>query len=176
MNGTCRPKLPPITRAIRPSWARWHRPFSVTAPTPVMLISVNPCGPSPERKRCSSASRMASAAPVPPLPPTISVSVSRIRPAACAAVIMLSMVARSPSCGFLLDLAGDDEALDLVGALIDLGEADVAEQPLDAVVTRIAVAAMDLQRVGDVFHRHVGGEQLGLRGLFGDRLPPHGRG
>src|SRR5882757_501046 len=99
-----------------------------------MLISVNPCGPWPPRKRCSSASRMASAAPVPPLPPTISVSASRIRPAACVAVMMLSTVARSNSCGFLLDLAGDDEALDLVGALINLREAHVAEQPLDAVV------------------------------------------
>src|SRR6266567_1325996 len=170
MNGTWRPKLPPITRAIRPSWARWHRPFSVTAPTPVMLISVSPCGPWPPRKRCSSASRMASAAPVPPLPPTISVSASRMRPAACAAVMMLSMTARVPSCGLLLDLAGDDQPLDLVGALVDLGKAHVAEDALDAVVARVAVAAVDLERIGDVLHRHVGREQLGLRGLLGDRL------
>src|SRR5882724_3769706 len=154
MNGTWRPKFPPTTRAIRPSWARWHRPFSVTAPTPVMLINVSPCGPWPPRKRCSRASRMASAAPVPPLPPTISVSASRIMPAACAAVMMLSMVAHAASCGLLLDLARDDQALDLVGAFVDLGEAHVAEQPLDAVLARIAVAAMDLQRVGDVLHRH----------------------
>src|SRR6266436_2122493 len=160
MNGTWRPKLPPTTRAIRPSWARWHKPFSVTAPTPVILISVKPCGPPPPRKRCSSASRMASATPVPPLPPTISVSASRTRLAAASAVMMLSTVARSLSCGFLLDLAGDDEALDLVGALVDLGEAHVTEQPLDTVFARIAVAAMDLKRVGDVLHRHVGGEQF----------------
>src|ERR1700746_820577 len=100
---------------------------------------------------------MASATPVPPLPPTISVSLSRIRPAASAAVMMLS-TASSASCGFLLDLTGDDQALNLIGALVDLGEANVAEQPLDAVLAGIAVAAMDLQRVGDVLHRHVGCE------------------
>src|SRR5262245_49493816 len=101
---------------------------------------------------------MDSAAPVPPLPPTISVSASRIRLAASAAVMMLSTRARSASGGLLLDLARDDEALDLVGALVDLSEAHVAEQTLDAVLARIAVAAMDLERVGDMLHRHVGGE------------------
>src|SRR5579863_1577999 len=135
-----------------------------------MLISVKPCGPSPPRKRCSSASRTASATPVPPLPPTINVSASRTRLAACAAVMIFSTTAFSTSCGFLLDLAGDDEALNLVSALVDLGEAHVAEQPLDAVVARIAVAAMDLKRVGDVFHRHVGSEQFGLGCFLGDRL------
>src|SRR3954469_18305026 len=135
-----------------------------------MLISVRPCGPWPATKRCSSASRMASAAPVPPFPPTISVSASRMRPAASAAVMMLSMSAPPASRGLLLDLAGDDEPLDLVGALVDLGKAHVAEQSLDAILARIAVAAVDLERVRDVLHRHVGREQLGLRRFLGDRL------
>src|SRR5579863_1144903 len=135
-----------------------------------MLISVSPCGPRPSRKRCSRAPRMASAAPVPPLPPTISVSASRIRLAASAAVMMLSTGAHSGSCVFLFNLTGDNEALDLVGALVDLGEAHVAEQPFDPVSARIAIAAVDLKRVGNVLHRHVGGEQLGLRCFLGNRL------
>src|SRR3982074_3723602 len=163
MNGTCSPKLPPITRSIMPSWARWQSPFSVTAPTPVILIRVRPKGPAPPRKRCSSASRMDSAAPVPPLPPTINVSASQIKLAASAAVIMFSTAASFPSRGFLLDLAGDDEALDLVGPLVNLGEAHVAEQPLDAVFARIAVAAVDRPRIRNVLHGHAGGEQLGSR-------------
>ena len=62
-------------------------------------------------------------------------------------------------------VAADDHPLDLVGALEDLGDLGVAEQPLDGVVTGVAVAAEHLHGVGGHPHRGVGGGQLGDAGL-----------
>src|SRR5215470_17772607 len=44
--------------------------------------------------------------------------------------------------------AADHQALDVAGALVDLADADVAVDALDREVGEVAVAAMDLQRVG----------------------------
>jgi hypothetical protein len=49
------------------------------------------------------------------------------------------------------DLARDNQALDLAGALVDLADADIAVDALDREIGEIAVAAMDLDRVvGDL--------------------------
>src|ERR1700730_11021851 len=64
------------------------------------------------------------------------------------------------------DVAGDDEALDVAGALVDLAHPDVAVDALDREIGDIAVAAMDLDRVRGDALGHLGGEELGHRGLF----------
>lgn len=43
--------------------------------------------------------------------------------------------------------AADDHALDVAGALVDLGDAGVAVEALDRVVLELAVAAVNLDRV-----------------------------
>jgi hypothetical protein len=44
--------------------------------------------------------------------------------------------------GSVQHLAGDDDALNLAGALVDAGNPDIAIQPLDLELTRVAVAAV----------------------------------
>src|SRR5690242_2531757 len=46
------------------------------------------------------------------------------------------------------DLPADDQALNIAGALVDLANPDIAVDPLDRKILQIAVAAMDLDRVG----------------------------
>src|ERR1700682_3593205 len=57
--------------------------------------------------------------------------------------------------------AADDEALDVVGALVDLGAAHAAIDALDAEVLDVAHAAQRLDRVGAYALGRLGGEQLG---------------
>ena len=65
----------------------------------------------------------------------------------------------------VVERAGDDQPHDFVGALEDLVHAQVAHDTLDFIVCKIAVAAVDLQRlVGDV-EAGVGDEALGLGGV-----------
>src|SRR4051794_1823486 len=61
------------------------------------------------------------------------------------------------------DLAGDDEPLDLAGALADLGQLGVPQVALDRILGHVAVAAVDLD--GRVRHPRadLGSEELGLR-------------
>src|SRR3954452_4999793 len=59
--------------------------------------------------------------------------------------------------------AGDHEALDLVGALVDLRDLRVAHHPLDGVLVHVAVAAEHLDGLDRDRHRGVRGEQLGHR-------------
>ena len=63
----------------------------------------------------------------------------------------------------LEQLAGHDDALDLVGALVDLGDLGVAHHPLEREVAGVAGAAEQLDRVGGDLHGDVGGEALGGR-------------
>ena len=72
----------------------------------------------------------------------------------------------------LYRFAGDDQLLDLAGTFVDAEQADVAVEPLDAVIGDIAGAAEDLDgAVGDAAD-HLAGEIFGGRGLEGDRLAP----
>src|SRR5881628_875000 len=57
-------------------------------------------------------------------------------------------------------LAGDHHALDLVGALVDLGDLCVAHEALDGILARVAVAAEDLHGIGRDLHCGVAGETL----------------
>src|SRR6476661_7123218 len=45
-----------------------------------------------------------------------------------------------------LQRAGDHQALDLVGALVDLGDLGVAHHPLDRILADVAISAEDLDR------------------------------
>ena len=56
--------------------------------------------------------------------------------------------------------AGDDDPLDLVGPLVNLGDLGVPEHALDRVLVDVAVAAEHLDRLHGDAHRVVGGEQL----------------
>src|SRR6476646_7260523 len=60
--------------------------------------------------------------------------------------------------------AGDHHALDLVRALVDLGDLGVAHHPRARVLVDVAVTAENLDRLDRHLHRVVGGEELGHRG------------
>src|SRR3954465_14148389 len=62
-------------------------------------------------------------------------------------------------------LAGDYDALQLVGALADDEERRIAVEALDGELLGIAVAAMDAHRFEADIHRRLGGEQLGHAGF-----------
>src|SRR5262245_27722320 len=71
----------------------------------------------------------------------------------------------SPACGrgsAAEDVARDDDALDLRGALVDLQELGVAHELLDRVLLGVAVAAEDLDGVGRGVHGGVGAVGLGV--------------
>src|SRR5690606_30259574 len=57
--------------------------------------------------------------------------------------------------------AGHDDPLDLVGALVDLGDLGVAHHALDREVGGVTGAAEELDGVGGDFHGHIGGKALG---------------
>ena len=59
----------------------------------------------------------------------------------CGHLAVRHQVARSSIGG---NLSGDDQTLNVRGALIDLADPDVAVDPLDREVVEIAVAAVDL--------------------------------
>src|SRR5512138_3685197 len=67
--------------------------------------------------------------------------------------------------GLAQQLLGDDHSLDLVRALVDLGDLGVAHEALDRELAGIAVAAEDLHRVGGHLHGGIGGQALRGRGL-----------
>src|ERR1017187_5838856 len=60
----------------------------------------------------------------------------------------------------LEQLPGHHGPLDLVGALVDLGDLRVPHHSLDRVIADVSVAAEQLHRVGGHLHRDVGGEAL----------------
>src|SRR5699024_279558 len=73
---------------------------------------------------------------------------------------------------FLLaeNVAGDNDALDLARALVDLGDLGVAHHALNRVILGVAVAAVDLDRLGGDLHGSLGSEQLGGSSVEGEGL------
>src|SRR5262249_54864665 len=69
-------------------------------------------------------------------------------------------------------LAGDDDALHLVGALADHQQRRVAVEPLDRKLLGIAVAAVDAHRLDAVLERGLGGGELGHAGFHVAALAP----
>src|SRR4051794_36012387 len=67
------------------------------------------------------------------------------------------------------ELAGDDLALDLGGALVDARRADLAVEVLEDVALLEGARAVDLDRHVDRPLRGLGGEQLRHRGGLGGR-------
>src|SRR5918998_316212 len=78
------------------------------------------------------------------------------------------LVAGSSGGALPEEAAGDDHALHLVGALVDLGDLGVAHHALDREVLGVAGAAEELDGVGGHLHGDVGGERLGRGGDAGD--------
>ena len=66
--------------------------------------------------------------------------------------------------------AADDQLLDLRGALVEGGDAGVAQVALDRVVVDVAGAAVDLDRQVRALDRRLGRVELGDRGLHRVRL------
>lgn len=62
-------------------------------------------------------------------------------------------------------LPGDQQALDLAGALIDLGNACVAVESFHRIIVQVAVATVDLDGLLAHLFGHFAGEQFGLGGL-----------
>src|SRR5512139_3181688 len=62
---------------------------------------------------------------------------------------------------------GHDEPLDLLGALVELGDLGVAHHPLHGKVLDVAVASEDLHRIGGHGHGRIPGHELGERGPAG---------
>src|SRR3954447_4994820 len=71
----------------------------------------------------------------------------------------------------LQQLLPDHHALDLGGALADQQQRRVAVEPLDLVLLRVAVAAVDPERLLDDLLAGLGGEQLGHPRLEVRALP-----
>src|SRR2546422_5517005 len=78
----------------------------------------------------------------------------------------------SPLLRWGVEPARDDEALDLAGAFIDLGDLRVAKQFLDGEIPHVAVPAEQLHRLSRHPHRRLGGEQLRHTGVLRDVLAP----
>src|SRR5689334_21565256 len=120
-------------------------PRAARSPTPVVWTSVRSRGSPVVSKRRSSAARTASATPKPELPSTITVWPLAMSAAAASALRIRGRIGSALPGG--RDLAGDDQPLDLVGALVDLRELGVAIHPLDRIVLGVAGAAVDLDGV-----------------------------
>src|SRR5699024_7213520 len=73
---------------------------------------------------------------------------------------------------FLLaeNVAGDNDALDLTRALVDLGDLGIAHHALNRVILGVAVAAVDLDCLGGDLHGSFGGEQLSGSSVEGEGL------
>src|SRR5215471_9359041 len=85
-----------------------------------------------------------------------------LRPTSC--VLLLASLSDRDS-HVLENLARDDQPVDLAGALVDLGDAGVAEVALDRILLGVAVAAVNLESLGRDPLSHLGGEELGDRRL-----------
>src|SRR5579863_9988734 len=71
----------------------------------------------------------------------------------------------SMACSCPKDTARDDQALDLLRALVDLRDLGVAQVPFGGIFRDVAVAAEELQRVGRDPDGCVAGQELGHAGL-----------
>ena len=76
----------------------------------------------------------------------------------------------------LLQLAQDDEVLDVVGAFVDAGDAGVAIEPLDREVGEIAIAAQRLDRLRAHPLGRLRGDELGHACFHQRRLAGVGQG
>src|SRR3954453_13672228 len=103
---------------------------------------------APTTARVSSAFTVGSALQ----PARITTAVSPMHNATAAAKRMRRTGGSTPSAPHR---AGDHEALDLVRALVDLGDLGVAHHALDRILVHVAVAAEHLHRLDRHGHRGV---------------------
>src|SRR6476661_3522495 len=105
----------------------------------------------------SACRRRTVASPTPLAPPVTRATVESV----------ICMASVSPG-GVLEELAADDEPLDLVGALEDLGHLGLAHVALQREVLGVARATEHLHRVGGDAHGVVGADQLGHGRFLGE--------
>src|SRR4051795_5874677 len=145
---------PERTAAPGWGWRASRRPNAMAAPK-------RTAAPSPRTASVSSALTG-------PLGLKPSSRTTAVRPAqsatAAAKAIRRGLTIAPPSA--LPHVAGDDDALDLVRALVDLRDLRVAHHALDGVLGDVAIAAEDLHRLDRHEHRRVGGEELGHRAVL----------
>src|SRR3954453_7393664 len=97
-------------------------------------------------------------------PPSATTAESPTQSATAAANAIRRAGGTPPTVALAPHRAGDHDPLDLVRALVDLGDLRVAHHPLHWVLVDVAVAAEDLHRLDRHGHRGVRGEQLRHRG------------
>src|SRR3954471_5582258 len=85
-------------------------------------------------------------------PPSATTAESPTHSATPAAKAIRRAGGMAPTVALAPHRAGDHEPLDLVRALVDLGDLRVAHHPLDRILVHVAVAAEDLDRLDR--HRH----------------------
>src|SRR5664279_3316123 len=106
-----------------------------------------------------SCSRRVVASPRPEAPPVTSATVETL---ICKGFSLEGWSAAE-------QLTGDDEPLDLVGAFEYLGDLGFAHVALGGEVTRVAGATEHLDGIGGDSHGRVRADELGHRGLLGER-------
>src|SRR5690606_37755501 len=87
------------------------------------------------------------------------------------AMLARIIASRPPPPTSAPQLPGDDQPLDLAGALADLGELRIPPVAGDRQVLHVAGPAVDLDRLVGRADRGLGGEQLRHRRLPGERPP-----
>src|SRR5688500_12217443 len=172
------PQRRPKQRALAGATSEIRRP-----PTP----AVPPGAADPRRRRGpgpgSRAPRQTTGSLLRRSPPALTAArhSDRSRPAVLPSAA-LSAGDRQTLSGRLLafgqDMAGDDDFLDLAGAVVDLGDLGVAEVAFDVVALQVAAATEDLDGVRRVLHAVVAAEDLGHGGFPREAhaLPAHGGG
>src|SRR5438445_7702561 len=151
----------PTTGSPAPTGRRWRPGGSRSSPGSAPR-SQSGAPPAPSR-RCEVAA--------PAVPGTRAGSTGRSGAAAPEAVAAVAVVAVAPASAAPRSTEqrpGNHHALDLVGALIDLGDLCVSHHSLDRVVGDVAVTTEQLDAVRGHPHRHVRGEELGHRGHLGE--------
>src|SRR3954471_13565268 len=93
-------------------------------------------------------------------PPSATTAESPTQSATAAANAIRRAGGTAPTVALAPHRAGDHDPLDLVRALVDLGDLRVAHHPLHRVLVDVAVAAEHLDRLDRHRHRGVRGEEL----------------
>src|SRR5215213_6556108 len=142
------PKGPSAARSTS-TWIHWWSSVaSAKVFTRPWVISCQPVTPRSFPARARSPSRPLTNVVVPPYG---------------VGVLIFVVMSWSSLPSGTQHVPGHDQALDLVGALVDLGDLGVAHHPLDGEVLGEAVAAEQLNGIGRDLHGHVGGVALRCR-------------
>src|SRR5438128_491604 len=122
------------------------------------------------RRKCCTSPRPRSSTPTTSLIGA-SAGTSSMKRRVASSIRALASSAIESDLMTLQELAADDHALDLGGALADQEQRRIAVQALDLVLLGVAVATVDAQALLDAEATRLGGEQLRHAGLQVRALP-----